>query len=71
MKNGMESAFEICGSADRSMRKVSGELRLRLSEKIFGKTVKNSGIKPTPRQIKRMGIQRICVKQMGEAVRDE
>ena len=53
------------------MRKVSGELRLRLSEKIFGKTVKNSGIKPTPRQIKRMGIQRICVKQMGEAVRDE
>ena len=67
----MESAFEICGSADRSMRKVSGELRLRLSEKIFGKTVKNSGIKPTPRQIKCMGIQRICVKQMGEAVRDE
>ena len=53
------------------MRKVSGELRLRLSEKIFGKTVKNSGIKPTPRQIKCMGIQRICVKQMGEAVRDE
>ena len=33
LKNGMESTFEICGSADRSMRKVFGELRLRLSER--------------------------------------
>ncbi len=68
----MESTFEICGSSrpqyEKSLRRAEAA---SVGKDLRKNGEKNSGIKPTPRQIKCMGIQRICVKQMGEAVRDE